>query len=152
MDYIQVLLMGLVMLHALVTYDWYPSNCCVLVGKNDIAALDWMKEHLPTDARVGISVTAMNVIVSDAPEGYSGGDAGIWITPLMDSVTIPLLYSSDFGQQTIKDMLCQKRVRYIYVGELGQPFNAAGLQERLEWYKLVLSRGKVKVYEVVPCG
>ena len=152
MDCIPILLMAPVILHALVTYDWYPSNCCVLVGKNDIAALDWMKNHLPADALIGISITEMNVLVSDAPEGYSGGDAGIWITPLIDSVTIPLLYSSDFGQQTIKDMLCQKRVSYIYVGELGQPFNSAGLQQRPEWYEVLLSRGKVTVYEVIACG
>ena len=151
MEYIPVLLMGLIVMHALVTYDWYPSDCCVLVGKNDVAALDWMKNHLPADARVGISVTEMNVLVSDAPEGYSGGDAGIWITPLMDRVTVPLLYNSDFGQEAVKSMLCQKRINHIYVGALGQAFDSAGLENHPEWYKVLLSRGKVKVYEVVPC-
>jgi hypothetical protein len=151
MKYIQLLLMWPVILHALVAYDWYPSDCCVLVGKNDVAALDWMKNHLPADARIGISVTEMNVLVSDVPEGYSGGDAGIWITPMMDRVTVPLLYSSDFGQAAVKDRLCQKRVSYIYIGELGQAFDSAGLENHPEWYKVLLSRGKVKVYEVVPC-
>jgi hypothetical protein len=151
MEYIHVLLMGPIVMHALITYEWYPSNCCMLVGKDDAAALDWMNNHLPADARIAISVTEMNVLVSDAPEGYSGADAGIWITPLMDRVTVPLLYSSDFGQQALKDMLCQKRVSHIYVGERGQPFGAAGLQEHAEWYKVLLSRGKAKVYEVVAC-
>jgi hypothetical protein len=151
-EYLYALLIVLIVIHALTKYDFYPADCCVLVGKADLAALDWMKDHLPGDAQIGISVTELNVLQSDILEGYTGGDAGIWITPLIDRATIPLLYSSEFGQESIRNMLCQSRVSHLYVGERGQSFDPAGLQEHSEWYKVLLSREKATVYEVIGCG
>ena len=151
-EYLYGLLIALVVIHAFTKYDFYPSNCCVLVGNNDLAALDWMKDHLPRDARIGISVTELNVLQSDALEGYTGGDAGIWITPLIDRAAIPLLYSSDFGQEGVRNRLCQSRVSHLYVGERGQSFDPARLQEHPEWYKILLAREKTTVYEVIGCG
>jgi hypothetical protein len=144
--------MGIIAFHALVTYNFYPSDCCVLVGNEDVAALAWMQEHLPPDAYIGISVTELNVLPSDRIEGYTGGDAGIWITPLINRFTFPLFFRSDFGQAEVNDQLCQNRVSHLYVGELGQPFDSARLDEHPEWYKLLLSIQKAKVYEVVGCG
>jgi hypothetical protein len=145
-------IMGIIAFHALVTYNFYPSDCCVLVGNEDVAALAWMQEHLPPDAYIGISVTELNVLPSDRIEGYTGGDAGIWITPLINRYTFPLFFRSDFGQAEVNDQLCQNRVSHLYVGELGQPFDSARLDEHPEWYKLLLSIQKAKVYEVVGCG
>lgn len=151
-EYLYGLLIALMVIHAFTKYDFYPSDCCVLVGNNDLAALDWMKDYLPRDAQIGISVTELNVLQSDVLEGYTGGDAGIWITPLIDRATIPLLYSSEFGQEGVRDMLCQSRVSHLYVGERGQPFDSARLQEHPEWYKVLLSREKARVYQVIGCG
>jgi len=150
--YILAFMMGLIVIHALVTYDFYPSDCCVLVGNDDREALAWMDTHLPGEAQIGISVTELNVLPSDALEGYSGGDAGIWITPLIERATVPLFFSSDFGQEDVRNLLCQSGVTHLYVGQLGRPFELARLQEHPEWYKVLLSTEQVKVYEVIGCG
>jgi hypothetical protein len=144
--------MGLIAYHALNTYNFYPSPCCVLVGDEDIAALDWMQANLPGDAYIGISVTELNVLPSDRIEGYTGGDAGIWIAPLINRPTFPLFFRSDFGQEEIRNQLCQSRVSHLYVGELGQPFDLAGLDQRPEWYKALLILPKTRVYEVIGCS
>jgi len=111
-----------------------------------------MQEQLPRDAYIGISVTELNVLPSDRLEGYTGGDAGIWITPLIKRYTFPLFFRSDFGQEDVRNQLCQNRVSHLYVGELGQSFDLAHLDQHPEWYKLLLSLQKAKVYEVVGCG
>ena len=145
-------IMVLIAFHALATHNFYPSNCCVLVGNEDVAALAWMQEYLPRDAYIGISVTELNVLPSDKIEGYTGGDAGIWITPLINRYTFPLFFHSDFGQEDVRNQLCQNRVSHLYIGALGQPFDLARLDEHPEWYELLLSRQKAKVYKVVGCG
>jgi hypothetical protein len=151
-EHIYGVIMVLIAFHALATYDFYPSNCCVLVGNEDVAALAWMQENLSRDTYIGISVTEMNVLPSDVVEGYTGGDAGIWITPLIDRNTFPLFFSSDFGQEDVRSQLCQSGVSHLYVGELGQPFDSARLDEHPEWYKVLLSMQNAKVYEVSGCG
>jgi hypothetical protein len=151
-EYFYAVIIMFIAFHSLTTYNFYPSNCCVLVGKDDIAALAWMQENLPHDAYIGISVTEMNVLPSNVIEGHSGGDAGIWIMPLIDRGTFPLLFSSEFGQADVRNNLCQSGVSHVYVGELGQPFDPARLDEHPEWYKVLLSMPKAKVYEVIGCG
>ena len=140
-----------VVVHALASYDFYPADCCVFVGREDLAALTWMGAHLPPDARIGISVTEMNVLPSKALEAYNGGDAGIWITPLIDRVTVSFLYNSDFGQADVRAALCQSGVTHLYVGELGQPFDSARLNEHPEWYTALVFMQKTRVYEVIGC-
>jgi hypothetical protein len=150
-EYIHAASLGLIVIHAFSTYNFYPSECCVLVGNDDLAVLHWMRDHLPGDAQIGISVTELNVLPSETFEAYNGADAGIWITPLMDRATIPLVYSSDFGQQSVREVLCQSGVTHLYVGELGQSFDRARLQEDPEWYKVLLSKEQAGVYEVIGC-
>jgi hypothetical protein len=151
-EYIYEVVIVFIAFHALSTYDFYPSHCCALVGEEDAAALAWMQANLPRDVYIGISVTEMNVLPSNVLEGYSGGDAGIWIMPLIDRSTFPLLFSSDFGQEEVRNSLCQSEVSHLYVGELGQPFDLSRLDEHPEWYKVLLSMPKAKVYEVIDCG
>ena len=114
-------------------------------------ALTWIKDQLPVDARIGVSATELNVLTSDSPEGLVGGDAGIWITPLTGRSIIHLLYSSDFGQQFPRDILCQNEVDYLYIGELGYSFDTTHLNEHPEWYMVVYSIPKVKIYEITGC-
>ena len=142
---------GMVLINASVTYDLYPSDCCVLAGYADIAAMDWMNVQLPADARIGISATELKVLASGSFEGYVGGDAGIWIMPLIDRVTVPLRYDANFNEQATLDDLCRQNISHIYVGELGQNFNDAQLNAQPAWYRVLLSMPEVKVYEVVGC-
>jgi len=85
-------------------------------------------------------------------EGYVGGDAGIWISPLINRAVIPLRYDTNFGEQATLDSLCQQGISHLYVGELGQNFNDSQLSAQPAWYKALLSMPKVKVYQVVGCN
>jgi hypothetical protein len=143
---------GVVWVNAMVTYDLYPSDCCVFVGHDDVTAMDWMNTKLPADVRFGISATVLKVLASGSFEGYVGGDAGIWITPLIDRAVIPLRYDTNFGEQATLDSLCQQGISHLYVGELGQSFNDSQLSAKPSWYKALLSMPKVRVYQVVGCN
>ena len=151
-EYLYGVITVLIAIHALTQYNFYPADCCVLVGSDDLAALTWMQEYLPGDAQVGIAATELNVLPSEAFEAYNGADAGIWIGPLIERDTMLLPYNSDFGGQPVRDLLCQSGVSHLYVGERGPHFDAARLQEHPEWYKVLLSQGNAGVYEVIGCG
>jgi len=142
---------GFVFINAFATYDLYPSDCCVLVGNDDLTAMDWMNTQLPTDAHIGISATELKVLASESFEGYVGGDAGIWITPLINRATFPIRYDTNFAEQTTLELLCQRNISQLYVGELGQTFNDAQLSAQPTWYKMLLYMPKVRVYQVVGC-
>lgn len=150
-QYTSFVIVGVTLIYSLARYDFHASDCCIIVGNDDVVATDWMDAHLPVDARIGIASTELKVMVTDATEGSAGSDAGVWITPLIDRVTIALPRDSDFSQQVTLDMLCQEQIGYLYVGELGQTFDEAKLSSHAEWYKPLLSMPKVKVYQVAGC-
>jgi len=143
---------GLIMFHAIANYEFYPSDCCVIVGNDDVTTMAWIDDQLPVNVRIGISSTELKVIPTDVKEGYVGADAGIWITPLTDRATILLPYDSEFDQPSIFKKLCELGIGYLYVGELGQPFNVEKMVARQGWYRLLLSTSGTRVYEVIGCG
>jgi len=151
LHFFNIFAIGIVLINTVIVYDWRPSPCCVIAGNDDITALDWMDDNIPLDARIGISSTQLKVLVSNSFEGTVGSDAGVWITPLIGRVTVALSNLTAFDQQNTQDMLCQKNIDYLYIGELGQTFNDAQLQSKPEWYKAILSMPRVRVYEVVGC-
>jgi hypothetical protein len=142
---------GLVVVNALLNYTVYPSDCCSIVGRDDLVAIDWVDKHLPPEARILTSSTELRVLASDSFQASVSGDAGAWITPLTDRATLPLPYYSDFSQQSTLDMLCQLEVDYIYVGEMGTTFNNDQIDPYPNWYKILLSMPKTKVYQLVGC-
>jgi hypothetical protein len=148
---VSIICIGLVLFHAFASYDFYPFDCCVLVGNDDVAAMAWMEDQLPVDARIGIASTEIKVVAADVVEGYAGSDAGIWITPLMDRVTIPLPRDLDFDQQSSLEILCRRGISHLYVGELGQAFDIVKLNSRPLWHRHLLSMAKAGVYEVIGC-
>jgi len=150
-NYLGGFFIAVLLINALFTYEVYPSGCCNLVGRDDLVAMDWIDKNLPAQARLLTSSTEMMVMDTDAFQGAVGGDAGIWINPLTSRGTVQLPYSSDFSQQTTLDSLCSMGVTHIYVGETGLTFDDATLAPRPEWYQLLLSMPKVKVYRVVGC-
>jgi hypothetical protein len=145
------LFIGLIVVNALFNYALYPSDCCNIVSRDDLVAIDWIDQHLPSDARILISSTELRVLASDSFQGAVSGDAGAWITPLTDRVTIPLPYHSDFSQQATLDLLCQLEADYIYVGESGTRFNNTQIEPYSNWYKILLSMPEAKVYQVIAC-
>ena len=149
--YVGVLFSGIVVVNAMLHYQLYPSDCCILVGSDDLVAIDWMDKNLPPDGRVAISAVELMVLASDSFQGYVGGDAGIWITPLTDQPTTPFPDISDFSQQTTLQTLCELKANYLYIGEIGQPFDDSQIGTKPEWYKILLSMPKAKVYQIVGC-
>jgi hypothetical protein len=148
---ISLMAISLVLLRAFVTYDLYPSACCMIVGNDDAAALAWMDDQLSVDARIGIASTELNVLPSESMEGYAGSDAGIWIMPLIDRVTVPLPQHLDFQQEDVLAMLCEMGIDNIYIGELGLSFDNSKLSRQSQWYKPILIMPGVKVYEMAGC-
>jgi hypothetical protein len=143
--------MGLIVVNALLNYTLYPSDCCSIVSRDDLVAIDWIDKHLPSEARILISSTELRVLASDSFQGAVNGDAGAWITPLTDRATIALPYHSDFSQQTTLDLLCQLDADYIYVGESGTRFSSAQIEPYPSWYKSLLSMPEANVYQVIGC-
>jgi len=148
---ISFVLCGVVLVNAFFTYDLYPSPCCVLASNDDVTSIDWIANKLPMDARIGISATELNVLASGSFEGYVGGDAGMWILPLINRSTIPLLYDTNFSEPTTLDSLCQQNISHLYIGSLGQTFDDTQLSAQTSWYKLLLSMPKVRVYQIIGC-
>jgi len=151
-NYVALIVVGLTLIYTLTRYEFYPSNCCVIVGNNDLAAMTWMDEQLPISARIGVVSRELKVVVDDVAEGDVGTDAGIWVMPLIGRVSILLPNNLDFDQQTALDVICQKNVQYLFVGELGQTFDIARLTLHPEWYRPLLLLQKTRVYEVIGCS
>lgn len=149
--YIGALFIGIVLISAFFKYEVYPSGCCSIVGRDDLVAIDWIDKNLPSDARILTSSTELRVLATDAFQGSAGGDAGTWINPLTSRVTIFFPYSSDFSQQATMDTLCQMGVNYLYIGDTGLTFDNTKIASHLEWYQILLSMPKVKVYRVIGC-
>jgi hypothetical protein len=149
--YLSGLIIVLLMVNTFANYNFYPADCCNIVGRDDLVAIDWIDKNLSLEARIAIASTELRVFISDLPQGAAGGDAGIWITPLTERVTLPLPYQSDFGQTVIFEMLCRWDAEYLYVGDTGATFNDALLSAYPDRYKVLLSMPRAKVYQVSGC-
>jgi hypothetical protein len=141
----------LVIIRALFQYDLYPSDCCVIMSRDDLAAIQWLDGNLPADARILTASTNLNVLPTGRYQGSAGGDAGTWITPLTGRPVVFLPFNTDFSQQQTIGSLCQQKVDYVYVGKTGWYFNDAGVSAQPENYKLILDLPKARVYEVTGC-
>jgi hypothetical protein len=150
--YIGLLAIGIILINTFFTYDFYPSDCCAIVGKDDVVAMDWVAKQLPVDARIGVSSTQLKVLTSDASEGDVGADAGIWITPLTGRITLPLPYNSDFDDPAVWKIICENQIGYLFVGEIGYPFDNGKLISHPEWYRPLLSMPRTRVYKVIGCN
>lgn len=148
-----VLLAGTgIVVNALFMQRLYPSECCILAGKDDLAAITWLGAHLPSNARIGIASTPLWLTSPQVRVGDSGADAGIWIASLTGRTTILLSSLSDFEQETTLKQICELGIGYLFVGERGQPFNSAALLSRPAWYAPLLSMPKTTIYEVTGCN
>ena len=149
--YAGVFFIGLVLIHAILQPQLYPSDCCKIAGSDDMVAIDWMDKNLPPEARILISAVELRVLASYSFQGYVGGDAGIWVTPLTDRPTVPLLSYSDFSQQATLHSLCGMKASHLYIGETGQTFDDSQISIHPEWYEILLSMPRAKVYKVIGC-
>jgi hypothetical protein len=147
---IGVLFILLVSVNAFFKYNLlYPSDCCVIVSPDDLTVIEWMDKNLPQDARILISSTDLNVLPTTAYQGSAGGDAGAWITPLINRVTIFMPFNKDFSQQQTLENICQLQMGYVYVGKTGSSFNDSTMSAAV--YKSLFSLPKARVYQVTGC-
>ncbi|GAB4462471.1 MAG: hypothetical protein Kow0070_21510 [Anaerolineales bacterium] len=133
-------------------FYFYPSECCVIVGHDDVTAIAWTAAQLPLDARIGVSAMPLDVLPGAAPEGDVGTDAGIWITPLTGRVTLLFPFFADFSQRAVLDILCRDKISHLFVGERGRTFERSLLDSRPDWYRPLLSMPQTAVYEVTGCN
>lgn len=134
-----------------VSYEYRPSPCCIIVSRSDITAMDWIRTGVPADARILISADELMVGSSDSPQGYAPADAGAWITSLTGRATVPMLYSTNLSKDQKYEALCRMDIDYIYIGGMGLSFHAPRLREHPEWYQPVLSGSRVELYQVIGC-
>ena len=148
---ISLLFISLISGNALMQHDFYPSDCCTIVGQDDLSAMDWISKNLPSDARILISANQLVVQASGTLQGYAPADAGAWITPLTSRGTVPWRYDTNLGKQKKFKSLCRQGIDYIYIGSTGLSFHAPRLREHPDWYRALFSLSRTEVYQVIGC-
>ena len=144
------LLTAAVLVHAWLNYSFAPSPCCQLAGRDDLAAMDWIEQNTPPDAR--ILIASADYSLGQATLRGAGTDAGLWVTPLTGRVTPALPYSSDFSQAQVHQRLCWGGVDYIYAGSREMSFNDALLDAQPAWYTATLILPNARIVQVHGCG
>jgi hypothetical protein len=142
---------GVVALHAAFNYEFYPSDCCQIVGRDDLTAFTWMDNNLPSDANILIASAGMFVTSAEQVEILPGVDGGIWITPLTARKTILKPSGLRFDLPEIRGEICGDNIPYVYVGGEHQSFDKALLEEHPEWYQPILSLPGATIYKAILC-
>ena len=146
------LLIAFIVLNAGENHSFYPSDCCQIVGHDDLSAIHWMDRTLPPDVSVLIASANLFVTSLESPETLAGVDGGIWIAPLISRKIVPMRGDVNFEQPEIHAEICAKNIGYIYSGGTSQSFNASQLDSRAAWYQVAFSLPAAKVYAVIGCG
>lgn len=147
-----LLVFGLVVVNTGLRHEFYPSACCQLVSRDDLALLAWMEEELPSTAKVLIASANLYVTALESPEIRTGVDGGIWVTPLTARDVVPDWQGLRLDAPEGHSQVCSRSLDYVYVGGMPQSFDAAVLDGLPQWYRLVFSLPKAKLYRVVGCG
>jgi len=146
-----IALAAIIIFHAWTTYNFGHSECCQLASYDDAITLDWMDKHLPANARIAISSTALSLAAFSAPVPGIGTDAGTWVVPLTGRTTFALPYSADFMTQSTHDLLCKQQVTHIYVGGLPRSFNSSFADAKPAWYETIFSLPNARVVQIHGC-
>lgn len=147
-----LMLIAVVVFHAFTAYNFSPSDCCQLAGRDDVTALNWVKQELSADARIAIASADLNIDSFSAPMLDTGTDAGIWVAPLTGRTAIALPYYIDFLSQEIHSSLCGEQVTHIYFGTRPQSFNFDFVLAAPDLYEIILDLPSTKVVQVKGCG
>ena len=115
-----------------------------------MAAMDWLKQNTPADAR--ILIASADYSLGQATLRGAGTDAGLWVTPLTGRVAVTFPHFSDFRQASIHDQLCYGNISYLYVGGKDMSFNADIILTSPDWYRVVLSLANARIVQVLGCG
>jgi hypothetical protein len=143
------LLAVVILAHALTTYSFAPSDCCQLVGRDDMAAMQWIEQNTPEETI--ILIARADYSLGGATLYGIGTDAGLWVTLLTGRVTPALPYAIDFSQFDSYRRLCWGEVSYVYVGNRDVSFNPSSLQSSSKWYRTAFSLPTVNIIQVLDC-
>ncbi len=146
------LLCTAIVVHAVDSYSFYPSTCCVLVQSDDLVALDWIEKNVADNARIAIPTAALRAAPSPYTPLSAAADAGAWITPLTSRQTTGLPNSIDFRQPSTLDQLCRAGISYLYVSWTSQSFNRSYVEAKAGWYRPELSLPKAGIYRLTGCA
>jgi hypothetical protein len=130
-----VLILGLI--NTLFIQNHHPSDCCVFLNDDDLFSFEWMKQHLPEDALVGIAATG-------EPGNYLPADGGAWIEHFTGIATRRLDSSKGFINETAT--LCAEGISYFYLDGLENSFDEYNLWEAGGIYQFGM--GDVKIYHL----
>jgi hypothetical protein len=147
-----IFFIGLAILIPVRNYNFYPSDCCNFVRHDDMVTLDWLDKNTPSDARIWVASTNMNVLPSGPSTGLVGTDAGIWIPALANRAISFAPFNVDFNSESTLEQLCREQIDYIYVGGTEQKFNAEQIQANTEWYNAILSLPDAQLFELTGCS
>jgi hypothetical protein len=142
---------GVVLAHALFRHDYYPSECCQITNRDDLALLAWIDTSLPPNAFILIAASPVNVTSLEQAEMQAGVDGGIWVMPLTSRQTVPAWETLDFTSATVHAEICERGLEYVYAGEMPQSFSAAQLDDNPAWYQLAFALPRAKLYQVMNC-
>lgn len=144
-------LFAAVFFNAGANHDFYPSDCCQIVSRDDLAVLEWMDKKISQNADILTASTNMSVTSFERPEARAGVDGGVWVTPLISRKTTFMNGELNFDQPESRARICRRSIDYVYVGGMPQSFDALQLNRRPDWYQVVFSLPDAKVYKVIGC-
>jgi hypothetical protein len=140
-----------IIFNAWTSYNFSPSKCCQLVGRDDTVTLDWVNKNLPADARIAIASADLS-LTRISPMLGTGSDAGIWVTPLTGRAVFVLPYSTNFIDPNTHDLLCQQQVTHIYIGGLPRSFESGFVDSKPEWYKTIFFLPNARIVQTFGCN
>lgn len=150
--FVIVFLFGFVLLNAALNYDLHPSACCRFVTRDDLAALSWLDQATPPDAKILVAATGLYVTSFESVRSQTGVDAGIWIPPLLSQ---PIELSGtdiQFDRMDVHQDLCRREISYIYVGATPQSFDSLQLNDQPGWYRQTFALPLAKIYQLEGCN
>jgi hypothetical protein len=142
---------GSVVLNAYANHAFYPSDCCQIVSRDDLAALQWMDITLPPDANILVASANLYVTSFEPLDARTGVDGGIWITPLTSRKTTFASRQLSFDQPETHAWICSQKIGYIYIGARMQSFSDNQFVSHPEWYREVFALPSSKIYQALGC-
>ncbi len=121
--------------------SYYPDPCCKYVRDRDVAAFNWIKLNVTSDAVFFVP----GLRVSDH---ILGTDAGIWIEASTGNKTKKRPFDISWLAPDVIADVCQFSPIYVYAGGRAFSFDLSGHMEISPQYQEVFSQGKVRIYKV----
>ncbi|KAF0107896.1 MAG: hypothetical protein FD147_2380 [Chloroflexi bacterium] len=134
----------IVLFGTLDTNAYKPDPCCNFTNPADLTALEWMNKNLPADATVYIASI-------EKGDGFSGSDAGVWITTVTGLRTELLRFDHVWFSSAGHVQACQFAPAYLYASGQTYSFQINTIT-RPDWYKPVYTHEHVVIYQIIGCS